>query len=78
MTRAAFDRGVTFFDTADAYGPHANEELVGEGVEPCWPKSAGSFPFPAPRNCTGWKGTLGLPKSGYRAAIWGALQMLLL
>jgi aryl-alcohol dehydrogenase-like predicted oxidoreductase len=34
LIRSAFDRGVTFFDTAEAYGPFANEELVGEAVEP--------------------------------------------
>jgi aryl-alcohol dehydrogenase-like predicted oxidoreductase len=34
MLRAAFDRGVTFFDTAEAYGPHLNEEVVGEALEP--------------------------------------------
>jgi aryl-alcohol dehydrogenase-like predicted oxidoreductase len=34
IIRAAFDRGVTFFDTAEAYGPFANEELVGEAVAP--------------------------------------------
>ena len=34
MIRAAFDRGVTFFDTAEAYGPFTNEELVGEAVAP--------------------------------------------
>ena len=30
----AFDRGVTFFDTAEAYGPFTNEELVGEAIAP--------------------------------------------
>src|SRR3954447_5091690 len=30
----AFERGVTFFDTAEAYGPFANEELVGEALAP--------------------------------------------
>src|SRR5215203_1568309 len=30
----AVERGVTFFDTAEIYGPHANEELVGEGLAP--------------------------------------------
>lgn len=30
LLRAAFDRGITFFDTAEAYGPFTNEELVGE------------------------------------------------
>jgi aryl-alcohol dehydrogenase-like predicted oxidoreductase len=34
LIRAAFERGVTFFDTAEAYGPYINEELVGEAVAP--------------------------------------------
>jgi aryl-alcohol dehydrogenase-like predicted oxidoreductase len=34
LIRAAFERGVTFFDTAEAYGPFTNEELVGEAVAP--------------------------------------------
>jgi aryl-alcohol dehydrogenase-like predicted oxidoreductase len=34
LIRAAFDRGVTFFDTAEVYGPFANEEVVGEALEP--------------------------------------------
>ena len=34
VLRAAFDHGVTFFDTAEAYGPHTNEELVGEALAP--------------------------------------------
>jgi aryl-alcohol dehydrogenase-like predicted oxidoreductase len=34
LIRAAYERGVTFFDTAEAYGPYANEELVGEALEP--------------------------------------------
>ena len=34
LLRAAVDRGVTFFDTAEVYGPHANEELVGEVLAP--------------------------------------------
>jgi aryl-alcohol dehydrogenase-like predicted oxidoreductase len=32
LLHAAVDRGVTFFDTAEIYGPHANEELVGEAL----------------------------------------------
>ena len=32
--RAAVDRGVTLFDTAEVYGPYANEDLVGEALEP--------------------------------------------
>ena len=34
QVRAAVDRGVTFFDTAEIYGPYANEELVGEALAP--------------------------------------------
>ncbi len=34
LLRAAVERGVTFFDTAEAYGPFANEELVGEALAP--------------------------------------------
>jgi len=34
IIRAAFDRGVTFFDTAEVYGPFTNEELVGEALAP--------------------------------------------
>ena len=34
LIRAAFDQGVTFFDTAEVYGPHVNEELVGEALQP--------------------------------------------
>jgi aryl-alcohol dehydrogenase-like predicted oxidoreductase len=34
LIRAAVERGVTFFDTAEAYGPFTNEELVGEALAP--------------------------------------------
>ena len=34
LIRAAVDGGVTFFDTAEAYGPYTNEELVGEALAP--------------------------------------------
>jgi aryl-alcohol dehydrogenase-like predicted oxidoreductase len=34
LLHAAVDRGVTFFDTAEVYGPFTNEELVGEGLAP--------------------------------------------
>jgi aryl-alcohol dehydrogenase-like predicted oxidoreductase len=34
LIRAAVERGVTFFDTAEVYGPYANEELVGEALAP--------------------------------------------
>jgi aryl-alcohol dehydrogenase-like predicted oxidoreductase len=34
LTRAAVERGVTFFDTAEVYGPLTNEELVGQALAP--------------------------------------------
>jgi aryl-alcohol dehydrogenase-like predicted oxidoreductase len=34
LTRSAVERGVTFFDTAEIYGPFTNEELVGEALSP--------------------------------------------
>ncbi len=35
LIRSAVERGVTFFDTAEVYGPFTNEELVGESLSPC-------------------------------------------
>jgi aryl-alcohol dehydrogenase-like predicted oxidoreductase len=46
LIRSAVDRGITFFDTAELYGPFTNEELVGEALAP------GSSPSPAPRSFT--------------------------
>jgi aryl-alcohol dehydrogenase-like predicted oxidoreductase len=34
LIRGAFERGVTFFDTAELYGPFTNEEMVGEALRP--------------------------------------------
>jgi aryl-alcohol dehydrogenase-like predicted oxidoreductase len=34
ILRAAYDRGITFFDTAEAYGPWENERILGEAIEP--------------------------------------------
>ena len=39
LIRAAFERGVTFFDTAEAYGPYINEEVVGEALYPLRPQA---------------------------------------
>lgn len=35
LIRAAYEKGVTFFDTAEAYGPFTHEELLGEELHPC-------------------------------------------
>lgn len=34
IIRSAYDKGITFFDTAEAYGPFTNEELVGQAIKP--------------------------------------------
>jgi aryl-alcohol dehydrogenase-like predicted oxidoreductase len=34
LIRAAVERGINFFDTAEVYGPFVNEELVGEALAP--------------------------------------------
>jgi len=34
LIRTAYENGVTFFDTAEAYGPNLSEELLGEALEP--------------------------------------------
>ena len=34
LIRAAYERGITFFDTAEAYGPFTNEEILREALEP--------------------------------------------
>src|SRR5213594_5244982 len=34
LIRSAVERGITFFDTAEVYGPYTNEELVGEALAP--------------------------------------------
>jgi aryl-alcohol dehydrogenase-like predicted oxidoreductase len=57
LIRAAVDRGVTFFDTAEVYGPFTNEELVGEALAPVRDKVviATKFGFaPDPNGGTRW------------------------
>lgn len=69
LLRAAVERGVTFFDTAEVYGPFINEELVGEALEPFHPEVviATKFGFDldpqkAPRGVKGSPGLDSRPK----------------
>jgi aryl-alcohol dehydrogenase-like predicted oxidoreductase len=39
LLRAAVELGITFFDTAEVYGPFTNEELVGAALAPCATRS---------------------------------------
>src|ERR1022692_1127971 len=59
LLRAAVERGVTFFDTAEVYGPFTNEELVGEALAPLRDQVviATKFGFkPDPNGGTRWSG----------------------
>jgi aryl-alcohol dehydrogenase-like predicted oxidoreductase len=57
LIRAAVDRGITFFDTAEVYGPFINEELVGEALAPVRDRVviATKFGFTPTKN-GGWSG----------------------
>ncbi len=57
LIRSAVERGVTFFDTAEVYGPHTNEELVGEALAPFRGQVAIATKFgfaPDPSGGPGW------------------------
>ena len=65
LLRAAFERGVTFFDTAEGYGPFKNEELVGEALAPFGGKVviAPKFGFKLdPARSNAWVGLDSRPK----------------
>jgi aryl-alcohol dehydrogenase-like predicted oxidoreductase len=65
LIRAAVDRGVTFFDTAEVYGPFTNEELVGEALAPLRDKVviATKFGFaPDPNGGPRWAGLNSRPE----------------
>src|SRR6266446_5458455 len=65
VIRAALERGVTFFDTAEVYGPFTNEELVGEALAPFREQVviATKFGFkPDPNGGPRWTGLDSRPK----------------
>lgn len=65
LLHAAVDRGVTFFDTAEVYGPFTNEELVGEALSPVRDKVviATKFGFNLnPDGSPGWQGPNSKPE----------------
>jgi aryl-alcohol dehydrogenase-like predicted oxidoreductase len=66
LLRAAVERGVTFFDTAEVYGPFINEELVGEGLAPFRGKVAIATKFGFDINADGSHGPKGLDSSPQR------------
>ena len=65
LLRAAVDRGITFFDTAEVYGPFTNEELLGEALSPFRGKVviATKFGFNLnPDGSPGWQGLNSRPE----------------
>jgi aryl-alcohol dehydrogenase-like predicted oxidoreductase len=66
LLRAAVERGITFFDTAEVYGPFNNEELVGEGLEPFKGQVAIATKFGFDINPDGTSGPKGTDSSPQR------------
>ena len=60
LLRKAVDLGVTFFDTAEVYGPFVNEELVGEALSPLRQRVVIATKFGFKLDPTGQKGWIGL------------------
>jgi aryl-alcohol dehydrogenase-like predicted oxidoreductase len=60
LLRSAVDRGITFFDTAEVYGPFTNEELVGEALSPIRDKVVLATKFGFKLNSDGKPGWVGL------------------
>jgi aryl-alcohol dehydrogenase-like predicted oxidoreductase len=78
LLRAAVERGITFFDTAEVYGPFVNEELVGEALEPFRDRVviATKFGFELhPDGAPGWAGLNSRPEH-IKQAVEGSLKRL--
>jgi aryl-alcohol dehydrogenase-like predicted oxidoreductase len=78
LIRAAVDRGVTFFDTAEVYGPYTNEDLLGEALAPVRDRVviATKFGFEMKADGSpGWSGLNSRPEH-IRAAVDGSLKRL--
>ena len=78
LIRAAVDRGVTFFDTAEVYGPFTNENLLGEALEPVRERVviATKFGFNLhPDGGPGWQGVNSRPEH-IKQAVEGSLKRL--
>lgn len=78
LIRDAVDRGVTFFDTAEVYGPFVNEELVGEALRPVRNRVviASKFGFDIDLATGENKGGLNSRPEHIRAAVEGSLKRL--
>jgi aryl-alcohol dehydrogenase-like predicted oxidoreductase len=78
LIRSAVERGVTFFDTAEVYGPFTNEELVGEALAPLRDQVAIATKFgfkPDPNGGPRWSGLDSRPEH-IKEAVEGSLKRL--
>ena len=78
LLRGAVERGVTFFDTAEVYGPLANEELVGEALAPLRRQVVIATKFgwaPAPGDRERWSALNSRPEH-IQEAVEGSLRRL--
>ncbi|NIZ91488.1 aldo/keto reductase [Kineosporiaceae bacterium B12] len=76
VLRGAVDRGVTFFDTAEVYGPFVNEELVGEALAPVRDQVVIATKFGFTFDADGRQTGLGSRPEEVRAAVEGSLRRL--
>jgi aryl-alcohol dehydrogenase-like predicted oxidoreductase len=76
LIRGAVDRGVTFFDTAEAYGPFANEEIVGEALAPVRGQAVIATKFGFAFDDDGKQTGLSSRPDHVRAAVDGSLRRL--
>jgi aryl-alcohol dehydrogenase-like predicted oxidoreductase len=68
---AAVDQGVTFFDTAEAYGPFTNEQLLGKALAPVRDQTVIATSPDAPDAGPTGSGRLARPYGGRDRTIWG-------
>ena len=76
LIRAAVERGITFFDTAEVYGPYVNEELVGEALHPLRDQIAIATKFGFEFDADGKQTGLNSQPEHIRQAIEGSLKRL--
>src|ERR1700753_3377743 len=74
LLRAAADRGGTFFDTAEVYGPFVNEELVGEALAPVRDQVVIATKFGFAFDADGHQSGLSSQPDHIRAAVDGSLR----
>src|SRR3954465_9595469 len=76
VLRGAVDRGVTFFDTAEVYGPYVNEELVGDALRPVRDQVVLATKFGFAFDSDGRQTGLSSRPESIRAAVDGSLRRL--